>query len=197
MLIRWARVADQFAANEYFVVMPDLFPGDLVPLNLPGTFDLMAWLRGPPGHLPERVDPVVESVLRAMRDSYKCKAIAGVGHCFGAKYPIRKLRPSEALSVGYVCTPLMVEPWESRNIVAPLSIAAAEKDAVFPQREKDRNRADLTVADELSQPYQMTLYGHVEHGFGCKADITVQENKFAKEQAVLQAVVWLNKYMKS
>jgi hypothetical protein len=36
--------------------MTRLFHGDPVPLNnRPASFDLMAWLKGPPGHLPDRV----------------------------------------------------------------------------------------------------------------------------------------------
>ncbi|KAJ5605899.1 Hydrolase tropI [Penicillium lagena] len=41
-------IADQLAANGLFVVMPDLFHGDPVPLNRPAGFDIMAWLNGPP-----------------------------------------------------------------------------------------------------------------------------------------------------
>lgn len=41
-------IADQFAANGFFTVIPDLFSGDPVPLNRPGDFDLWAWHRGPP-----------------------------------------------------------------------------------------------------------------------------------------------------
>jgi dienelactone hydrolase len=39
-------IADQFAANGYLVVMPDLFGGDPIPLNRPDGFDLMKWLNG-------------------------------------------------------------------------------------------------------------------------------------------------------
>lgn len=72
--------------NGYLCVMPDLFHGDPLPLNRPADFDFMKWLNGPPGHLPERVDPVVEAVLKEMRGSMGCKRIGGVGYCFGGKY---------------------------------------------------------------------------------------------------------------
>lgn len=80
-------IADQLAANGYFVVMPDLFHGDPVLLNRPAGFDLMGWLKGPPGHLPERVDPVVQTVLKEMKTNLGCERIGAVGYCFGVCPP--------------------------------------------------------------------------------------------------------------
>lgn len=79
-------IADQLAANGYFVVMPDLFHGDPVPLNRPEGFDLMDWLKGPPGHLPDRVEPVVKAVLQEMKSSLGCERIGAVGYCFGVSF---------------------------------------------------------------------------------------------------------------
>jgi dienelactone hydrolase len=66
-------IADQFAANGYFVMMPDVFDGDPIPLNRPGDFDLMKWLNGaqhPKGraHLPINVDPVVDACIIKMKE---------------------------------------------------------------------------------------------------------------------------------
>lgn len=71
-------IADQFAMNGYFAIMPDLFYGDAVPLNKPGEFDMQKWRNGgyhPEGknHLPSTVDPIVESCLREMRTEFNCK----------------------------------------------------------------------------------------------------------------------------
>ena len=76
-------IADQLAANGYFVVMPDLFHGDPVPLNRPEGWDLMAWLNGPPGHLLPRVEPVVQAVFAEMKSSLGCERIGAIGYCFG------------------------------------------------------------------------------------------------------------------
>lgn len=71
-------IADQFAANGYFVVMPDLFDGDPIPLNRPGDFDLMKWLHGEyhpkkTAHLPPSVDPIIDACIIEMRTKYNCK----------------------------------------------------------------------------------------------------------------------------
>ena len=174
--------------------MPDLFHGDPVPLNRSESYDLAKWLRGPPRHAPDTVDPIVETILIAMHKTYGCKRIGGVGYCFGAKYVVRNLGPRGALDAGYICTPSLVEENELLKVTAPLSIAAAEHDEVFPQSK--RHLTENILQSNLSVPYQMTLYGDVEQGFGCKADISIRENRFAKEQAFLRAVHWMNEYLR-
>ena len=62
--------------------MPDLFDGDPVPLNRGGDFDIIQWHngkyhKGGVAHLPQNVDPIVESCLIAMRTEYKSKVWAG------------------------------------------------------------------------------------------------------------------------
>ena len=47
-LLRYGSIADQFAANGYFTVMPDLFQGDPIPLNRPADFQMDKWKAGPP-----------------------------------------------------------------------------------------------------------------------------------------------------
>lgn len=114
-------IADQFAAKGYFVVMPDLFNGDTVPLNRPEGFNIMDWVKN---HMPLQTEPIIDAVLDGMRENLGCKRIGGVGYCFGGKYVCRYLKPGK-LDVGFTAHPTMVEPDELKGIKGPLSIAAA------------------------------------------------------------------------
>ena len=121
-------IADQFAANGYFVVMPDLFQGDPVKLNRPEDFDIMAWLQkgGPEGkgHLPDQVDPIVEKTLAYVKEQ-GAKKIGAVGYCFGGKYVARFLAKGKGVDVGYTAHPSFVDEEEIKGMTGPLSIAAA------------------------------------------------------------------------
>lgn len=112
--------------------MPDLFFGDPVPLNRPDDFDIMAWLQGPPGHLPERTDPVVETTIKEMREKHGVKRLGAVGYCFGGKYVCRFMAEGKGIDVGYTAHPSFVDAEELKGVTGPLSIAAAETDAIFP-----------------------------------------------------------------
>jgi dienelactone hydrolase len=114
-------IADQFAGQGYFVVMPDLFNGDTVPLNRPEGFNIMDWVKN---HMTLQTDPIIDAVLKEMRENLGCKRIGGVGYCFGGKYVCRYLKPGK-LDVGFTAHPTMVEAGELRGIEGPLSIAAA------------------------------------------------------------------------
>ncbi|KAK5005428.1 hypothetical protein LTR28_007736, partial [Elasticomyces elasticus] len=149
-------IADQFAANGYFAVMPDLFHGDPVVLErLAEGFDIMAWLQGPPGHLPPRVDPVVDAVIREMKQNLGVKKIGAVGYCFGGKYVARFLAEGRGVDVGFTAHPSFVTPEELKGIAGPLSIAAAETDAIFPAPKRHETEEILAA---MSVPYQINLF---------------------------------------
>ena len=46
-------------------------------------------------------------------------------------------------------------------------------------------------------PYQINLFSDVVHGFAVRGDLSKPRQKFAKEQAFLQAVHWFDEYLKS
>ena len=105
--------------------MPDLFQGDPLPLNRPPGFSVPDWLKGPPGHGPDKVEPVIEETIKAMKGEMGVKRIGAVGYCFGAKYVVRFMAEGKGVDVGYCAHPSYVEAEELKAIKGPLCISAA------------------------------------------------------------------------
>jgi len=98
----------------------------------------------------------------------------------------------KGIDVGYVAHPSFVEEGELRAIEGPLSIAAAETDQIFPAEKRHKSE---TILVETKQPYQINLFSGVSHGFSVRCDTSKKHEKFAKEQAFLQAVTWFNEHL--
>jgi dienelactone hydrolase len=118
-------IADQFAANRYFTVVPDLFNGSEVTFPAPEDFNLQEYIDKTMPRV-STVDPIISSVIKALRGEMGVEKIGGVGYCFGGKYVCRWLKDAMGgLDVGYVAHPSFVDADEVRGIEGPLSIAAA------------------------------------------------------------------------
>jgi len=188
-------MADQYAANGYYTLIPDLFNGDPIPLNRPEGFDLMDWLKNGTGgknpHTFEAVDPIVQKSLEFLKGK-GFEKIGSVGYCFGAKYTVRFMAKGKGIDVGFVAHPSFVEESELSAITGPFSIAAAETDSIFPA---DKRHKSEVILAETKQPYQINLYSGVVHGFSVRCDLSKKVEKFAKEQAFLQAVGWFDEHL--
>jgi dienelactone hydrolase len=57
-----------------------------------------------------------------------------------------------------------------------------------------RSKSEKILAD-LKAPYQINLYGGVEHGFAVRGDLTIKEVKFATDRAFEQAVTWFKYWL--
>jgi dienelactone hydrolase len=81
-------LADNFAAQGYTVLLPDIFNGDALKLNRTGDFDFAAWItKGSTGdnpHTPPAIDPIIVNAIKTLKD-LGIKRIGAVGYCFGAK----------------------------------------------------------------------------------------------------------------
>ncbi|TWU74983.1 hypothetical protein ED733_005766 [Metarhizium rileyi] len=186
-------MADRFAEHGYTTVVLDLFNGDPVQLNKPEGFDFMGWLnKGSDGNNPHTapyIDPIVEAGIKYIK-GLGIKKLGAVGYCFGAKYVIRHYK--DGIDVGFVAHPSFVEENELAAITGPLSVAAAETDIIFPS---DKRHKSEEILKATQQPYQINLYSGVEHGFAVRGEQNVKVQKFAKEQAFLQAVTWFDNYL--
>ncbi|KAF5018935.1 hypothetical protein F66182_9077 [Fusarium sp. NRRL 66182] len=189
-------IADQFAENGYFVLIPDLFHGDSVPLNEPEGFDIMAWLRGDYNgnkyeHTPALIDPIVEKSISILRSKYGIERIGSVGYCFGSKYTVRFLDDTK-INVGFIAHPSFIQKEELEAIKAPLSIAAAETDFLFPP---DKRKESEEILGKIDIPSQINFYLGTSHGFAVRCDLSVRRQKLAKEVAFAQAVTWFNTHL--
>lgn len=69
-----------------------------------------------------------------------------------------------------------------------------ETDSIFPPEKRQETEVILR---ESGNPYQITLYSGVSHGFAVRGDLSNQQVLFAKEQAFYQAIAWFDEYVKS
>jgi len=189
----WANsqlIADQFAANGYYTIMPDILQGDPISLNRSADFDFTTWLAK---HTTKDVDPIVEAGIKFLQDAGYTK-IGAVGYCFGAKYVVRYLGGvgGKGIDAGFVAHPSLVEEDELAAISGPFSIAAAETDSIFPAEKRHKSEEILIAGKKV---YQINLYSGVVHGFAVRCDLNVKVEKFAKEQAFLQAVAWFDEHL--
>jgi dienelactone hydrolase len=59
----------------------------------------------------------------------------------------------------------------------------------------ERKSTESTLA-KIKVPYQTSLYGSVSHGFGVRGNMSDKRARYAKEEAYLQAVRWLDTWLK-
>ena len=169
--------------------MPDQFRGDALKLNRPESFDFPSWLAK---HTPDVTGHIIDRVKKYMKEELGVKKTGCVGYCFGAKGVVRGLAEGGGIDVGYTAHPSFVSADDIKAIKGPLSIAAAETDQIFPEEKRHETEK---ILKEIGATYQMNLFSGVEHGFAVRGDIRKKEAKYAKEQAFLQAVNFMDFYL--
>lgn len=115
------------------------------------------------------------------------------------------------IDVGFSAHPSLITHEELGAIQGPFSIAAARKcflnyretatnmfllvpetDSIFTTQLRHESEETLI---KTGQPWQINLFSGVSHGFAVRGDLNDKVQKWAKEQAFCQAVVWFNQYL--
>ncbi|KAJ5720376.1 uncharacterized protein N7483_008310 [Penicillium malachiteum] len=182
-------IADQFAREGYFVLIPDLFYRDPIPEFRDENFSIDYWERF---HRPEGTGRIVNKMIQTMRDTLGCKRIGGVGYSFGGDCLCQYLERGK-LDVGFIAHPNYLDTELLATIEGPLSLASGARDSVFTTA--DRHEAEL-ILEEIKYPYQITVYSHVGHGFSGNGNPWVTVQRFGMEQSFQQALVWFDEYLK-
>lgn len=100
-------------------------------------------------------------------------------------------RPSWLLSRSPCLLPPQVRFYGPRNIQQS-DADLLEIDHVWPL--EHRHKAEGILA-KTGQPYQLTVYGGVVHGFAVRGDLSDAKLKTAKELAFLQALQWFQYHL--
>jgi dienelactone hydrolase len=118
-------LADSLAANDYLVVMPDLFRGDAISVERQEAgANLTEWRAL---HPTPDIDRIINTTIGYMRSQMAVQRIGGLGYCFGGKYVPRFLTASGGLDLGYIAHPSSLTEQEIGAMRKPISIAAGSK----------------------------------------------------------------------
>lgn len=202
-------LADAFASANYLTLLPDLFRGDPVPANAlsdpDSNFNLTAWrLR----HPESEIESIITRTIQTTMDEFGIapEKIGAVGYCFGGKYVARFLSSSSssssssdnastspAFAAGFTAHPSNTLPAEWSAISHPISIAFGALD----ESSTPENRSNIEkIFVQQNTTFQTNLYADAEHGFAVRTDLTDRKKRFAQESAYLQAVRWLDEWVK-
>ncbi|ODQ65187.1 dienelactone hydrolase family protein [Nadsonia fulvescens var. elongata DSM 6958] len=181
-------LADEFASRGYYVIVPDLFNGDPVPLNPSPDFDLRAhWL---PKHLPGSIQLIIDTVVNAIHADFKPKFVGSVGYCFGAKY-VARLLATDKIQVGCIAHPSFLSIEEIEAIKGPLYISGAETDEIYT--EELRAETEKVLA-EKKKVYLLARFSNTSHGFAVRGDTSVPDVKWAKEKTFYDMAGWFDRF---
>ncbi|CDK24915.1 unnamed protein product [Kuraishia capsulata CBS 1993] len=179
-------IADRFAAEGYYALIPDLFQGEIFTAGSP-IEELYAFVGK---HAPNATTIASDFISKLKADIPEAK-IHGIGHCFGAKVVIPGLSESGLVDVGAVAHPSLVTIEEVSQIKKPLLISAAELDPAFTVELRHLTEAKLI---EIGAEYQITLFAGVEHGFAVKGDMEVPKIRKAAEKVILDQLYFFDNY---
>ncbi|KAF2487302.1 dienelactone hydrolase [Neohortaea acidophila] len=228
--------ADRYAAEGFLVAMPDQFAGDPAPtstttlaadenmsvleqvklgmVNVAKSFTIDMWLAR---HTPEKVLPVLERVIVAVKEEFADAVESGggvyaVGYCFGAKYVLllggegsqdanaAKTAAAEEegmvahgpqIKVGAIAHGTQVTRDDIAGNRVPLTIVAVENDSLFPEDVLESGRQALK---EQNVELEVQTYPKVPHGFAVLGDYDDTSIVEAQKEAFQQMLAWLKSH---
>jgi len=182
-------LADSLAANDYLVVMPDLFAGDAISVEeQEAGLNLTSWLAE---HPPSEIDRIITTTLAAMKANFGVEKVGGLGYCFGGKYVPRFLKEG-GLDLGFIAHPSNLQEAEIGGIKRPISIAAGTLDGSFNATAKFRAEEILKTNNVT---FQSNLYYGAPHGFAVRINQSAPLQAYAKQASFVQAVTWFDAWL--
>lgn len=177
-------VADAYAEQGFYVVVPDIYNGDPTKLG-EGIPD--GWLDK---HGVPDTEPVIHEIVQHIRSELAPELFASIGYCFGARYTMRLLAEG-AIHVGAAAHPSFVQINEVAQIKKPLIIMAVENDPIYTSELRSKTEAKL---QEINARYHTTLSSGVSHGFTVRADPSDKWATAMAQKAFLDSIWWFEQF---
>lgn len=178
-------VADAFAREGYYVVVPDLLNEDF---TIPEKFGEIGyfndWLSR---HPITAVATMFDDFASKMKQETKPKFLGGIGYCFGAKFVILNLSKNGLLDSGAVAHASFISHDDVEAICKPVLFSCAETDSIFTP---ELRAATETILAKNKQRYQVDLFSGVSHGFAVRGDLNNPVVKYAAEKALKDQICW-------
>ncbi|KAH8726210.1 dienelactone hydrolase [Phaeosphaeriaceae sp. PMI808] len=183
-------LADSLAANDYLVVMPDLFKGDAISVEQQEAgLNLTEWRER---HPTAEIDSIINKTIDYMRSQLAVERIGGLGFCFGGKYVPRFLTASGGIDIGFIAHPSSLTEQEIGGIRKGISIAAGTLDGAFNATAKSRAE---TILSSNNVTFQSNLYSAAPHGFAVRVNQSIPQQAYAKQASFVQAVTWFDAWL--
>ncbi|KAJ3568984.1 hypothetical protein NP233_g5346 [Leucocoprinus birnbaumii] len=188
-------LADDFARNGFFTVIPDYLNGDALEpdaMQKPG-FNVGAWFAN---HGADKTRPPLDKVIAGLKDQ-GVKEFAAIGYCFGARY-VFDLALENVIKASVVCHPSLIqvpadiEKYRDES-KAPLLINSCTFDTQFPP-EAGKKADEILGGGKFAPGYENAFWEGCTHGFAVRGDLSDPKVKAGKEGAFKNSVEWFIKH---
>jgi len=190
-LINVQLIADSFAANGIYTVIPDILNDDPVPVEEmeSGKFDLGKWFGN---HGGSQTIPPVDTTVEGLKQQ-GFKTFAASGFCFGAKY-VAHLAFEKQIKVAIMNHPSLLEvPTEIKKL-KDLNISILWNFCEFDHMIGPDNQKVVEDIFE-GKNYYHNYYEGASHGFAVRADLSKEKPKFALEDAFVKSVEFIKAHL--
>ncbi|CAH2355161.1 protein Aim2p [[Candida] railenensis] len=182
-------VADSLSkVSKTQVLLPDILDNDPIASFEEFQARGQTWREN---HSPEKNQRIVEGFLTKLREEYKPEFVAGIGHCFGAKYVVQQLTPTGFLDIGAIAHPSNCSVEEFEAVTKPLLISAASKDVAFPNEARQK-AIDILTKNDVE--YELTIFHGVDHGFAVRGDPNNKKHSYVQAKTIQDQVQFFSFY---